>query len=327
MNTPDQDVYVYPAGDEYPRPIGDDPDWQESMLVHWWDEKNGIGGMHRIAHEAHRAGGRAVLFFGIVTREGLRFNRYHNLQARPEDRFEDGLQVTSAYRMTFGDGPRLRVSDDGCELDLRFEDTMPRVDLVARPDTKTFGVLAPSHFEVAGRVGGTVSLKGKKYEIDGLCIRDHSWGMRDWGMLLGHRWVAGWFGPNVSFAFGSVLLAQGGLTAFGLLARNGLVSYAKRTEIIAHSEMDGLSHRGGVIHFEMEDGEHIEINAYSPVDGIAFMHNGLMFAQEICSARMGDLEGHCTFEISTRSCDSEALTKALVRAAIQQGWSRRSGTL
>lgn len=328
MTSVGRDSYVYPASDEYPQPAGADVHWQESLLVHWWDQSNGIGGMHRIAREPHRAGGRAVLFFGVVTREGLRFNRYLNVPSRPDDLLTDGLQVGPSYRMTVGEGPRLVANDAGCELDLRFEDTMPRVDLVAVPADKSFHVLAPSHFEVAGRVTGTVTLQGRTYRIEnGLCTRDHSWGQRDWAKLLGHRWVSGWFGPDVTFAVGSALLGNGGLTSFGFISRKGVVSYAERVDILARTEMDGLSHRGGVIRLDMADGSVAEIDAYRPINGIAFSHHGLMFVQELCDARLDGREGQCTFEITTRPTDLEHLSKVLIRVSPQQGWSQRPWSL
>jgi hypothetical protein len=319
----EQDIYIYPASDEYPQKPGTDIHWQESLLVHWWDQDNGIGGMHRLAREPNRDGGRSVLFFGVVTREGLRFNRYLNLQSRPDDVLQDGLQVGPSYRYTVGDGPRLVANDEGCELDLRFEDTMPRVDLVPMPADKSFHVLAPSHFEVGGRVRGTVKLQDKTYRIEnGLCTRDHSWGQRDWAKLLGHRWVSGWFGPEITFAVGSAQLAKAGLTSFGFISRNGIVRYAKHVDILARTEMDGLSHRGGVIRMEMEDGSVNEIDAYRPINGISFAHHGLTFVQEMCDARLGALEGQLTFEITTRPSDPEHLASVLLRASPKQGWSR-----
>ncbi len=48
---------VHGAGDEGRHARGE-PGWQESVLVHWWDDRAGIGGFHRIGHEVEAAGDR-----------------------------------------------------------------------------------------------------------------------------------------------------------------------------------------------------------------------------------------------------------------------------
>src|SRR3546814_6398184 len=59
---------------------------------------------------------------------------------------------------------------------------------------------AANHFEAAGEVKGEARIGGKRIAIDGLCYRDHSWGVRDWSAaLLTHRWFTGTFGPALSF--------------------------------------------------------------------------------------------------------------------------------
>src|SRR3546814_11224313 len=55
--------------DECPHAKTGNPAWQESVLMHWYDGKAGIGGLQRIGHEPNRDGGKAVLWSHVFTTE------------------------------------------------------------------------------------------------------------------------------------------------------------------------------------------------------------------------------------------------------------------
>lgn len=69
----------YNASDEGTHePDSSDPDWQESVFVHWYDVGQKVGGVHRIGHEPNRAGGRSIVPGGVsgmwtVSTPGSRF--------------------------------------------------------------------------------------------------------------------------------------------------------------------------------------------------------------------------------------------------------------
>jgi hypothetical protein len=66
----------YDAFDEgTDEPDSSDPDWQESVFVHWYDVGQKVGGVHRIGHEPNRAGGRSALECAVFTADGTRFRR------------------------------------------------------------------------------------------------------------------------------------------------------------------------------------------------------------------------------------------------------------
>ena len=52
----------YSEQDEGLHPVQDNPLWQESALLHWYDARQGIGGWHRVGHEANNKGGRAAIW-------------------------------------------------------------------------------------------------------------------------------------------------------------------------------------------------------------------------------------------------------------------------
>ena len=58
----------YEDRDESPHDPGPDPSWQESVFLHWYDPKVGVGGIHRIGHEV--SAGVTALWCGVVASDG-----------------------------------------------------------------------------------------------------------------------------------------------------------------------------------------------------------------------------------------------------------------
>ena len=93
--------------DEAPHDPGPDPAWQESVFLHWFDPKVGIGGIHRIGHEP--AAGITALWCGVVADDGTRFRRSVTIPYRVEDRLPDGFAAGPGQQLTYDPRPRLRV--------------------------------------------------------------------------------------------------------------------------------------------------------------------------------------------------------------------------
>ena len=47
------------------------------------------------------------------------------------------------------------------------------------------------HYEQSVRVRGTITIEGKRFDVDGTGHRDHSWGLRDFGLAQRWRWLSG----------------------------------------------------------------------------------------------------------------------------------------
>jgi hypothetical protein len=86
--------------DEGPHPCSDHPQWQESVLLHWYDRRQGIGGWHRVGHEPNNQGGRAALWSYIFDRAGWQYRRCRDLPLTGDDRMANG----------FGAGPSLKFA-------------------------------------------------------------------------------------------------------------------------------------------------------------------------------------------------------------------------
>src|SRR5436305_9089947 len=101
----------YDDHDEAPHDPGPDPAWQESVFLHWYDPKVGVGGIHRIGHEP--SAGVTALWCGGVAAGGTRFRRNSVVSYRPEDRLPDGFGGGASTQMAFDPRPRLRGTEDG----------------------------------------------------------------------------------------------------------------------------------------------------------------------------------------------------------------------
>jgi hypothetical protein len=308
----------YEDRDELPHDPGSDPAWQESVFLHWYDPKVGVGGVHRIGHEV--SAGLTAVWCGVVSRDGVRFRRNQVVSYRPEDRLPDGFAAGPGQRMTFDPQPRLSVREEGCELDLLVSDLYPRTDFFPK-DSSVTTEFAAHHFEASSRITGTAVLGGTTYEIDGFGHRDHSWGVRRWDTLLSHRWVSGTFGPALSFGSIAWHAIDGTLLTVGYLVRDGEVSYAD-VDIVVHMESDALTHRGGEITWRTADGESLTLTPQA-VDGVLSMHRGVACVDALCEVEYDGMIGACDFEISTNPRGGGGPVHTVLRAVAEDGLTKR----
>ncbi len=314
-------IQPFAAKDELPHPIAEDPLWQESVVLLWWDRNSGIGGFHRIGHEP--GNGVATTWVGIHTRDGESFRQHVNLPFTEGDRTETSFRVGDNYAASFEDGSAIwTIREDDCEMHLVATDYTPRFDLFRAGGTVTDD-FAPGHLEAAGRVRGSIRLGQRDFEVDGLCYRDHSWGKRDWSSLLSHRWIAGTCGPELTFNAASWHGVDGSLRSFGIVVRDGVVTYADTVDLLVFMETDATTHRGGIAAFDLPDGERLRIDIRPPIGGALTTHNGVACIDELCEFEYRGSAGFCDLEITTNPRGGTGGVSALVRATAENGLSRR----
>jgi hypothetical protein len=311
------------ASEERQRPT-DEEWWQESSFLTWHDRDAGIGGIFRIGHEPNHAGGIAALWFGVLTHEGTRFRRNTTNRLEAGDVEGSGLgALGGSYQIGWdSDRMRYRADDAGCRAELEVVDFHPRVDFFPSAAGTLTDEFASSHFEASGAVTGTVELDGRTYEIDGLCHRDRSWGLRRWDTLLNHRWVPGTIGPELSFGSISWHGIDGSLRRFGYLMRDGQVIHAADVDLVVEIEADGTTTRGGRAIWRLPDGDTLEIEC-RPFDGVVFEHHGVADVDNLCQIEVDGKPGFCDFEISTNPRAGGGPVTAALRAANVDGISRR----
>jgi hypothetical protein len=312
----------FEAADELPHPPGDDPWWQESVFIHWFDGAAGVGGVHRIGHEPNQGGGQANVECGVISESGTRFRRMAPDLPLEEHEGASGFAAGDGHLFSFEGPPHLRVREEGCQLDLDVHDFYPRTDFYPR-DIGTLGSdFAPHHFETSGRVTGTVVLDGRTYDIDGLCHRDHSWGIRRWDTLLNHRWVSGSVGPQL--CFGSTVWhgSDGSLATVGYVVRDGEITYADDVDVVVFLEPDGISHRGGTVTWYLAGGEELRVDC-ELVDGVLNQHHGVAWIDGICRVRHDGRQGSCDLEISTNPRNGSGPVTLALKAVADDGLTTR----
>lgn len=285
--------------DEGSHPVPDNPLWQESVLLHWYDRRQGIGGWHRIGHEANNQGGRAAIWSFLFDRRGWQYRRCGESVFGPGDRIVNGFGAGPALRFAYQRGAaQWQLKDGPLAAELECRNLFPLVDPFPKTDELAAKRFA-SHFEVAGRVTGQVSYEGRTVRVDGFGYRDHSWGPRDWQHgMPNHRWFTGTLESELSFAAITAQAPSGKLTRVGYVRRKGETVHATAVDVVAHMEPDGLTHRGGELSLTLPGNEviHIRFNARA---GVVFQRGSVVMVEMICDAAGHGLEGYCDAEIST----------------------------
>ncbi|HEY2832951.1 MAG TPA: propanediol utilization protein [Sporichthyaceae bacterium] len=310
--------YQYSVDDEGSHSAGPDPWWQESVFVHWYDATHKVGGVHRIGHEPHANGGEAAVqcFVFDAYSSYRRVGRVPLLPAETERGFraagstwdiEDGL-------------PRVRVKEDGLELDLRIDNFYPLTDFFPSSGSMVDD-FAKHHYETSGRARGTASINGREYVVDALCHRDHSWGPRRWDMLLSHRWVSGSLGPELSFGSMAWHAIDDSTVSIGYIVREGELILAESVDIVTFMETDAMTHRGGILTLNLPGGEQLRAHC-TVVNGVVTTNHGVYWVDSLCEVTMDDgRTGFCDFEISTNPRAGTREVKVAKHAAINDGWS------
>ena len=301
---------------------GPEKDWQDSVVLVWWDNDNKIGGFHRIGHEPNVEGGpRVALWNNLCSPDGS----YHCTDFQPlnpEDRLENGgFGAGETCRYEFLDGKHVwTIADGDIQARISHSDFHPSVECYPK-DTNVSEDFANVHADIPGAVTGSLSIGGKDYQINGLSFRDRGWGKRAWETLLAHRWVAGTFGPDFSFLALSWYASDENIASFGWVVRGDTVTYAKKVDIVAHVEIDGMVNRGGTVRFELSTGEVFDIDCKRAADN-AFVsyHHGVCCIDSLCTATCGDMQGFCDFETTANIQAGTRKPATFVNGIIANGY-------
>ena len=266
--------------DDHHHQAGPEPAWSESWYFNFYDPASRIGGFTRIGLRPNEqyADGNLIVFLpsggaaAVLNREerttnappvkvgsvsyervselshwrilcggpGLAFSRAEDFDiARPR---EGGMPQATG-----------RVLDVGVDLDFRA--TMPPFGTSGRTRRSAgaeaaAAAVAAGHFEQAGAVTGHLRVGDLRVSVDGVGVRDKSWGPRDWSAPWAWRWFSMPFGPDLAFGVHTVVLAGREVQA-GWVWRDGRTIKVEGFSL--DTSYDGRFHRSLVI--EAEDAE------------------------------------------------------------------------
>jgi len=313
-------MHVYPTKDEGAHAHGSEANWQESVVLVWWDLRQSIGGYLRLGHEPNHNGGEAVIWSNVVTPDHI-FHRACEVPLRPEDLIDNGFSADGGALRFHHDGDCVwTIKEDGVEGILRLEDFHPAVDGYLKDGQSQVGSIGAHHVEVACRVRGRVTVKGQSYEIDGLGIRDHGWGVRDWDSVRVHRWTVGVFDRDHSFCALSVATHNERLVKFGWVVRGDKIIYADLVDTLVYVGPDGCTNRGGRVLMVLSTGERFEAHFEPLTPGLLSNHHTLACMDTLCRVRWGEKIGIGDFE-STHNAHSGAKRLSVLDGGIvADGW-------
>ena len=314
-----REIRTFTATDDCPHPHPDDPTWQESALFAWQDLTSGLGGFCRLSQEP--ANQAVNCCFGIFTADGTRFRANGTGEPLlPGDRGEAHMGWGQNVRI---DLDRLGIKTDfpDCQADLRFEDFHPRYDYVDLVRAKMVDGTS-HHYEVAGRVVGSVLIGGQEIAVDALAYRDRSWGPRKWGSLRSTRWWPCVFGPDLSLHSLRAVTDHGHALTAGYVLRNGEPLAIADCEILVTMESDALTPRSGIVNMTLENGEQLEVTC-DRADGIVMHVRGYTAVECLGRARLGDRVGMSNLEVCTNGAGGTLPPALTLGSNNGQGLSRR----
>ncbi|MGF7150228.1 hypothetical protein FHS96_003886 [Sphingomonas zeicaulis] len=289
---------AFTAADDCPHDPGAEASWQESALFVWHDREAGVGGFWRLGQEPVVQALNSC--FALFTDDGTRFrSNVTGVPMAASDRGDRHMGWGNALRVEL-DSLQIAADFADCTATLRFEDFHPRYDYMALVKGPPMPDGTAHHFEVAGRMTGTVRLGDREIVVDALGYRDRSWGPRSWGSLRSTRWWPSVFGPDLSAHVLAVVTEGGQYLKFGYILRDGVPLAIVDSEILVTMESDALSPRGGTAHILLETGETLEIGC-DRADGVAMHVRGYTAVECIGIARLGDRIGMSNLEVSTNA--------------------------
>ncbi|MBE5730980.1 MAG: hypothetical protein E7350_03425 [Clostridiales bacterium] len=137
------------------------------------------------------------------------------------------------------------------------------------------------HYEQTGRLVGLLKIAGAEYKIDLPCVRDHSYGAREWDYMNNHVWIMG-VGEHSQINFSMVsypsltLLEVGNLTVDGKMKfmtecnyRRELVMGGFPESLTLNLKMDDGTRLNVVVTKEDEERYSFDGGAYNFSEGIA----------------------------------------------------------
>ena len=278
--------------------------------------------MHRIGHEYNCEDGPRVSLWNNIASPGGIYKRVVYQPLREADKLPDGFGCaddTCSYRY---DGEHVWTFEDataGLRGVLRHRDDHAAVNCYPYSGSLSDD-FASHHMDLPGAVTGSLSIGGKTYAVQGLSIRDHGWGRRDWGTLLSHRWIAGTFGPDLSFVALAWHAADDSFASFGWVVKGDTIVFAREVDIIAYTEIDSASVRGGHLRMLLADGDVLDVECTPLAKGLVSYHHDIACVDTMCRISAGGRVGICDFETTANFQKNNRTPGRMINAVVENGF-------
>ena len=238
-------INVLNPEDEYTHEPDPVPNYNESMYLNGFDLEREVGAWFRIGNRVNE--GYAEMTVCIYLADG----RVAFVYRRPEITSNDEMKAGGLEIKVIEPFEHLTVSYDGkvCLLDRPKEMADPRTAFKNNPsvecevrldvtgvspmyggmpqyedgtpvETDAEKSFAKAHYEQHTAVKGTIQVGEETIALDGLGLRDKSWGPRYWQALRWYRWLPMIFGPDFAMML-SIIDRDGTPTRGGMVLEDG----------------------------------------------------------------------------------------------------------
>ncbi len=249
--------------DEFTHPIEAAQNFNESMYFNVFDRAGGIGGWFRLANRPNE--GRGEMSCCVYLPDG----RVGFMFARPEGRTNaafDGagmnFEVTEPFKRAavryrgklclmatpkdmadpasaFKNNPVLPAT-----IDLDYEGVSPMFGGEpvnadgSKLQLKAEESFARGHYEQHMAARGSIEVAGERFAIDGLGLRDHSWGPRYWQAIAWYRWLPMSFSRDFAMMVSITCAPDAKPRAGGMVLRDGAYVMIRDARIESHYDAD-----------------------------------------------------------------------------------------
>jgi hypothetical protein len=269
------------AQDDYTHPLGPEPNFNESMYFNFFDRAKKSGGFLRLGNRANE--GYAEMTLTLFLPDGSVLFQYGRPEITHNDAMDAGgmrfevIEPMERLRTTY-DGPAVHLVEPTqmTEPGMAFRNNPRRhvkVDLVHEAAGPVYGSsggnrkvedpekeFAKAHYEQHMRVRGTLDVDGETFEIDGLGLRDHSWGPRYWQAIHSYRWLTINFAPDFGMMVSTVWRTPEDLTQGGVVIRGDKLERIKSADISTDFDDNGLFHKSLSAFLTLESGEELNVS-------------------------------------------------------------------
>lgn len=269
------------AKDDYTHPLGPEPNFNESMYFNFFDRQRRSGGFVRLGNRANE--GYAEMTMTLYLPDGSVLFQFGRPNIDNNDAMDAGgmkfevVEPLEKLRTTY-DGRAVHLADPTQMSDpsRAFRENPKRhvvLDLLHEAAGPVYGStgaghkvedpekeFAKAHYEQHMKVTGTMRIDDDVYPIDGLGLRDHSWGPRYWQAIHSYRWLTINFAPDFGMMVSTVWRTPEERTQGGVVYRGGKMDRIVGVDIDTEYRDGSIFHDAMRAKLTLNTGEELRVD-------------------------------------------------------------------
>lgn len=280
----DQHIRLDPQ-DEYNHPIESAQNFNESMYLNLFDHSQKMGGWFRIGNRPNE--GYAEMSCCLYLPDGRIGFMYLKPSIESNDEFNAGgmqikvIEPFKELRVTYEGKVCLLTNPDEmadpraafknnpnvpCKVDITFLGASPifggeKVNKDGTPfEEKADESFARAHYEQHMAGNGQITVGDETWTIEGLGLRDHSWGPRYWQNIYWYRWLPMNFNKDFAMNVSIVTMANGSQHVWGMVLKEGRYVTIKNAKLTTEYN-DKYYQEQFNIEVETDEGEEYTVDA------------------------------------------------------------------